>query len=558
MRVAIAQLDYRVADFDGNLARVEAAVARARDAGADLVVLTELATCGYPPVDLLLRRHFVDANLRLRDRIASLSSDALAILVGYADRSTTTGGRPLHNAAALCVGGRVVDRAVKTLLPTYDVFDEDRWFEPALEQRPLSIHGVPVGVSICEDLWFEHEAPRRLYDVDPVDNLAAAGARLHVNLSASPFRRGKPEVRRRLVATKARRHGRWFVYANQVGGQDELLFDGLSLVADPAGRLVARGKAFAEDLVVVDVPADALGEAAPRVAPTVEEVTWYPEVAQVWDGLVLGVRDYLRKCGFRTAVVGLSGGIDSALTAAVAAEAVGGPNVHGVGMPGPYSSEGSVTDARALADNLGMPFQLLPIGGVYEAARRQLEPALRGLPEDVTEENLQARIRGMTLMALSNKHGHLLLTTGNKSEMAVGYCTLYGDLCGGLAVLSDVPKTVVYELAAHANRAREVIPRATIDKPPSAELRADQTDQDSLPPYEDLDRIIEGWVEEHWSVDEIAARTGIDRSVVATWTRRIDLAEYKRRQMPPGLRVTKKAFGTGRRMPIAAHYGGGA
>jgi NAD+ synthase (glutamine-hydrolysing) len=559
MRVALAQLDFLLADFDGNVSRMADAAARARDAGADLLVFTELAVSGYPPADLLLREHFIDANLRARDAVAALSSERLGILVGYVDRCAEPEGRPLHNAAALCVGGRVVDRTFKTLLPTYDVFDEDRWFEPAHRVAPLTFAGVPLAVSLCEDLWNEPGfAPRQRYGDDPCDDLVAAGGRLQVNLSASPFSRGKPEVRRRLCAAKAQKHRRWFLYANQVGGHDELLFDGLSLAVDPAGKLVARGKAFSEDLVLVDVPDEDLGAVAPTDPPVHEEVSWYPEIAQVWDGLVLGVRDYAHKCGFRTAVIGLSGGIDSALTAAVAAEALGGENVLGVGMPTRYSSEGSVTDARALAANLGMPFVLLPIDDVFQAQVDAMAPAFRELPppppKDVTEENVQARIRGMTLMGISNRTGRLLLTTGNKSEMAVGYCTLYGDMAGGLAVLSDVPKTVCYELAAHANRDGERIPQSTIDKPPSAELAPDQTDQDSLPPYAVLDRIVELWVEDHESVDAIVEGTGFDRTLVQALTRRIDLNEYKRRQMPPGLRVTRKAFGTGRRFPLAAKY----
>jgi len=554
MKIALAQLDFVIGAFEANLAAITSAVAEARRQGAELVVLSELATTGYPPGDLLERPDFVARNLEQLDEVAALSDESLGIVVGFVDRNPAPRGKALHNAAALCHRGRVVGRHHKCLLPAYDVFDEARYFEPGPEARPLELSGVRLGVTVCEDVWSEADLDaRRLYRRDPVDELVAAGAQLLVNISASPFAVGKAQQRRDLIAHYARRHGRFFVHVNQVGGNDELVFDGHSLILDGRGRVVARARDFEQDLLVYDLPQRALEVRGLEGEPGALGEVACSEVDEAWRALVLGVRDYVRKCGFRQVVLGLSGGIDSAVVAAVAAAALGPDNVLGVAMPTRYSSPGSLADAEALARNLGLGYQVIPVDHIFQAYLDGLAEAFRGLAEDVTEENLQARVRGSVLMALSNKLGRLLLTTGNKSELAVGYCTLYGDMCGGLAVISDVPKTMVYRLAAFLNRELELIPPSTIAKPPSAELRPNQTDQDSLPPYEVLDAIIDAYVEERSSVAEIAAR-GFDAELVARVVRLIDGAEYKRRQAAPGLKISSKAFGSGRRYPIVADY----
>jgi NAD+ synthase/NAD+ synthase (glutamine-hydrolysing) len=456
---------------------------------------------------------------------------------------------------ALCHQGVVADRYRKCLLPTYDVFDEARYFEPGTEVRPLEFKGVRIGVSVCEDVWADPDLDgRSLYTRDPVLELIHRGAQLLVNISASPFELGKAAERRELVRRYAADAGRFFVYANQVGGNDELVFDGHSMVFDGRGEVVARACDFAEDLLLYEVPDEALGESRGAAGPPGElrDVTGSRE-AEAMAALELGLRDYVRKCGFDSVLLGLSGGIDSALVAVIAARALGPGKVLGVAMPTRYSSQGSLDDARALARNLGIDFELIPIDRIFQSYLDGLAPSFAGLAEDVAEENIQARIRGAVLMALSNKFGRLLLATGNKSELAVGYCTLYGDMCGGLAVISDVPKTLVYELARFVNSEREIIPESTIVKPPSAELRPDQADQDSLPPYTVLDRVVEAWVEEHRSVDEIIAE-GLDSLAVRHVVRLITASEYKRRQAAPGIKITAKAFGTGRRYPIAAKY----
>jgi NAD+ synthase (glutamine-hydrolysing) len=555
MKIAVAQIDYTIGDFAGNLAAMTTAVHRARDAGVDLVVFTELATVGYPPGDLVERRDFVDRNLAQLEMVARLSDERLGILVGFVDRNASGSGKPLHNAAALCHQGVVVDRYRKCLLPTYDVFDEARYFEPGTEVRPLEFKGIRIGVSVCEDVWADPDLDgRSLYARDPVLELIHRGARLLINISASPFELGKAAERRELVRRYAADSGRFFVYANQVGGNDELVFDGHSMIFDGRGRVVARARDFAEDLLIYDVPDEALGEAR-GVEGEPGELRGVTESreAEALAALELGLKDYVGKCGFDAALLGLSGGIDSALTAVVAARALGPDKVLGIAMPTRYSSEGSVTDARALADNLGIEFRVIPIDGIFQAYLDGLAPAFEGREPDVAEENIQARVRGAVLMALSNKFGRLVLATGNKSELAVGYCTLYGDMCGGLAVISDVPKTLVYDLARFVNAEREVIPELTISKPPSAELRPDQADQDSLPPYEVLDRVVEAWVEEHRSVDEMIAE-GLDPDAVRQVVGLITSSEYKRRQAAPGIKITAKAFGTGRRYPIAAKY----
>ena len=555
MRVAIAQLDYTIAAFDANLEAMAVAVEKARRQEADLVVFTELATIGYPPGDLLERREIVDRNLAQLERVARLSDEKLGILVGYVERNDSGSGKALHNAAALCHRGAVVDRYHKGLLPTYDVFDEARYFEPGSEVRPFEFCGVRLGVSVCEDVWADPDLDgRSLYHRDPVLELIHRGAQVLINLSASPFELGKAAERRELVRRYAEDSGRFFIYANQVGGNDDLVFDGHSMIFDGRGRVVARARDFAEDLLVYEIPEAALGadKGCEGEPGTLREVAQSTE-AQAMAALELGLRDYVRKCGFQEVVLGLSGGIDSALTAVVAARALGSDKVLGVAMPTRYSSDGSVTDAENLADNLGIDFRIMPIDDVFQTYLDAFAPVFEGLDEDVTEENIQARIRGAVLMALSNKQGRLVLATGNKSELAVGYCTLYGDMCGGIAVISDVPKTLVYELARYLNRDGEVIPESTISKAPSAELRPDQEDQDSLPPYEILDRIVEAWVEEHRSVEEIIAE-GIDPEAVHQIVKLIGRNEYKRRQAAPGIKITAKAFGVGRRYPIAAKY----
>jgi NAD+ synthetase len=550
MRVAVAQLNFKIGAFAANLEKIEAAVHKARDQGAELVVFSELATVGYPPGDLLERDEFIAHNLTQLERVAALSDEQLAVIIGFVDRNTSDQGKGLHNAAALCSGGRVIDRSYKCLLPTYDVFDEARYFEPAGKIRPLTLKGVQIGVTICEDLWSDADLwERRLYRRDPVDELVQQGAELLVNISASPFTLGKVRVRREMVAGEARQHGRYFFYVNQVGGNDELVFDGHSLVVGPNGQIVVRAHDFEEDLLVYDVPLPGESPAAMGDLRVVAE----SDEEEAYQALVLGTRDYIRKCGFSQVVLGLSGGIDSALTAVVAADALGPENVLGVAMPTRYSSESSLTDAKALAGNLGIDYQVIAIDPIFQTFLDSLEPAFSGYRPDVTEENIQARIRGTVLMALANKLGRLLLATGNKSEVAVGYCTLYGDMCGGLAVISDVPKTLVYRLAELVNRKRQVITRSTIDKAPSAELRHNQVDQDSLPPYEVLDAVLEAYVERCQAAEEIVA-TGLERSAVEQVVRLIDANEYKRRQAAPGIKISTKAFGGGRRYPIVADY----
>ena len=551
MRIAIAQLDYTVAAFDRNFDRIRRAVDDARSAGADLVVLSELATIGYPPGDLLDRPDLVACNLEQLERVATLSDARTGLLVGFVEPNPNEDGKRLYNAAALCDGGRVVASTRKCLLPTYDVFDEARHFEPGGQVAPLDFRGVALGVSICEDVWADPDDDGvSLYHRDPVAELVAAGARLLVNLSASPFELGKAAQRRELVRRYAAESGRFFCYVNQVGGNTELVFDGHSLVVDGTGQVVARARDFAEDLVVHDIPDEALG---PEPGVTGEVGTQRDVAtgleAQAMAALELGLRDYVRKSGFDRVVLGLSGGIDSALTAAIAARALGPERVLGVALPSRYSSDHSLHDAQHLAGNLGIEYQVISIDGVFQAALDALVPVLAGREPDVTEENLQARARGMVLMGISNKDGRLLLATGNKSELAVGYCTLYGDMCGGLAPIADVPKTLVYRLSRWLNREREVIPASTLSKPPSAELRPDQTDQDSLPPYEILDRIVELYVERHRSVADMVAE-GLDPAAVEQVVGLIDASEYKRRQAAPGIKITSKAFGIGRRVPI--------
>ena len=556
MRIALAQLNFTVGAFGANFARMRRGVERARAQHADLLVFTELAATGYPPRDLVQRAAFVDDNLELVERLAALSDDRLGVVVGFVDRNPGADGKSLYNAAAVCHQGRVIARRHKCLLPTYDVFDEDRYFEPARSLVPVDFRGVKLGVHICEDVWTSEDIlPRRLYHRDPVDELAAQGAQLFINLSSSPFDTSKAEVRRQLIRRKAKQHGRYFLYVNQVGGNDELVFDGHSLGIDATGEVFVRGRDFEEDFLVCDVPDEALtGAPSPaRHLGTLGPVS-ATSIEAAWKALVLGLRDYVGKCGFSKAVLGVSGGIDSALVACLAVEALGPDRLLVVSMPTRYSSAHSLRDAQALAGNLGVSHRVIEIDDVFQSYLDALAPAFEGLQPDVTEENIQARVRGTVLMALSNKLGAILLTTGNKSELAVGYCTLYGDMAGGLAVINDVPKTLVYELARFANRDGRRIPESTLTKPPSAELRPDQKDTDSLPPYDVLDPIVEAYIERDLSPEAIV-RLGFDRDVVERVTRLIDVNEYKRRQAAPGLKITTKAFGVGRRFPIAARYG---
>jgi NAD+ synthase (glutamine-hydrolysing) len=548
MRLLLAQLNYVVGAFDENFAKMAAAVDEGRARGVDLVVFSELATTGYPPRDLLRHDRFVDLNLEQLDRLAALTAGGPAVLTGFVDRNPCPTGKRLHNAVALCQDGKIAARRYKSLLPTYDVFDEDRYFEPAQAVEPIVFKGRRLGVTICEDVWNDRDFwPSRLYHRDPVEELADQQVDLFINISASPFTADKSDLRRRMIRQEAVTHRRLFLYVNQVGGNDELIFDGHSIGIDAHGHEVVRGRSFAEDLIVCDVPS---GDEPPL--PALEPLERSLE-EDVHDALVLGLRDYATTCGFSRAVVGLSGGIDSALVACLASEALGPGNVMGVAMPSRYSSAGSLTDAEALARNLGIDYRVVPIDNIYQAHLDALAPVFDGRSPDSTEENLQARSRGAVLMAMSNKFGSILLTTGNKSELAVGYCTLYGDMAGGLAVISDVPKTLVYRVARFVNREREIIPESTLTKAPSAELRPDQKDTDSLPPYEVLDPIIQAYVEEHLGADAIVAR-GFDRKTVLDVLRLIDNSEYKRRQAAPGLKISSTAFGVGRRFPIAADY----
>jgi len=552
MIIALAQTNPTIGDIEANGRRLAERIKEAGAAGADLVVFPELSMTGYPPKDLLRKGDFVKQNVEAVAQLAKHTAGGPAALVGFVKPNPAPVGRALQNAAALLKDGRVSGEFCKSLLPTYDVFDEHRYFEPAektgLTEIALGGRKVRVGITICEDLWNNEQVfHRRLYHRNPMDELAVAGAELVVNLSASPFVVGKQAIRERLLGGHAAAKSVPIICVNQVGGNDELLSDGASCCFDPSGRLVARAAAFTEDLLFVDLD-NLTGR---RIEP-------YPDgIASVWQALVMGTRDYVGKCGFADVVVGLSGGIDSAVTAAIAVEAVGSGHVHGIAMPSRYSSEHSLADARALAANLDIDFRIIHIGEIHEAFERQLAPVFAGRPADVTEENIQARTRGNILMALSNKFGWLLLSTGNKSELAVGYCTLYGDMCGGLAVISDVPKTMVYELArlVNAGAAQELIPRSTLTKPPSAELRPDQHDQQSLPPYDVLDAILYQYVEQERSVADIIG-AGFDPAIVREVVCKVDRNEYKRKQAATGLKVTSRAFGVGRRMPIAARFGG--
>ncbi|MCE9582070.1 MAG: NAD+ synthase [Planctomycetes bacterium] len=542
MRIALAQINFTVGDIDGNADRIIGALAHGRERGARLVVFSELALTGYPPRDLLLKQDFVKAQLRALERVRRASKH-IAAVVGFAQPNKGT-GRPLFNAAALFDNGRLVRVARKSLLPFYDVFDEERYFERGRPDGVATIDGAKLGISICEDAWNDKAYwRRRNYALDPIAALSKKGAKILVNTSASPYWTDKGAIRQKMLASIAKHRRAPLVFVNQVGGNDDLIFDGRSCAFDAKGRLLARAAAFAEDFVVVDLDAPP-GEIRRQPAN---------ETAAVWEALVLGLRDYVRKCGFTDVVLGLSGGVDSSLVAAIAVEALGKDRVHGVLMPSRFTSDASNEDADVMAKALGIEARTIPIEGPFKAYLEALTPAFAGRAADVTEENLQARIRGATLMALSNKFGWLVLTTGNKSELATGYCTLYGDMCGGLAVISDIPKMLVYALTRHANREKAVVPERVFTKAPTAELRANQTDQDSLPPYDVLDAILDRYVTNDEDPAKIVKR-GFDAATVAKVVRMVDRNEYKRRQMPPGLKVTPRAFGQGRRLPVAQSY----
>lgn len=545
MNIGIAQINSVIGDFPGNVKRILAAYRECLEAGADLVVTPELSLVGYPPRDLVFKSQFVPKSLQALDYLAGEIRE-VPLLVGYVDHHhPSKPGKPFRNAAAWLENGKIQHRIWKTLLPTYDVFDERRYFEPGDSSEPICWNGHRIGVTICEDIWTESYLQRPFYDRDPVEELTAKGIDLLLNLSASPFHLGKPLLRRSMVGGIARKAKVPVVYCNAVGANDQLVFDGHSLVTDATGSITTQLPGFLETSRVINPFSSVEKDAALDTC----------DAEQLYQALVLGVRDYAVKSGFSSACLGLSGGIDSALTAVIAADALGPDNVHGLTMPSPYSSRGSVDDSFALAENLGIRCDEVPIRNAFEAVKTTMQPVFAGKPEDVTEENMQARLRGIMLMALSNKDNHLLLTTGNKSELAVGYCTIYGDMCGGLAVISDLPKVRVYEISRWINREREIIPWNTIDKPPSAELRPDQKDQDTLPPYEILDGILELYVEHQLSADEIIAR-GYAETTVRWVQRRVDLNEWKRHQAAPGLRVTSKAFGIGRRMPIVQRFVG--
>jgi len=545
VKIALAQIDTTIGDFAGNVDLIVKNAECARSRGADLVVFPELALCGYPPRDLVEKPGFVERSESELLRLAGILPP-IPTLVGYVRRSRASQGKKVANAAAWVEDGKVVVDYAKILLPFYDVFDESRYFEPGTSVCIHEFGGFRVGITVCEDTWNDkHFWTDRLYTRDPVEECVAAGANLLLNIASSPYNTEKIQLRYDMLKTIADKQGIPVAYVNHVGGNDQLLFDGSSLAFNARGELAVRARAFAEDLVIFDTSE---GGREIRPAPQSEE-------EEIYLALCLGIRDYVRKCGFTKVLVGLSGGIASSLVATLAADALGPENVLGVGMPGPYSSPGSIRDAEKLARNLSIEFRVIPITPVFESYLRTLDPAFEGAPRDVTEENIQARIRGNILMALSNKFGSLLLTTGNKSELAVGYCTLYGDMAGGLAAIADVPKTTVYSLARYINRAAERIPQACLDKPPSAELRPNQTDQDSLPPYEVLDVILKAYIEDKRGADEIAASLpDVDPAVVRRTVRMVNAAEYKRQQAPPTLRVTAKAFGMGRRFPIAQKF----
>jgi NAD+ synthase (glutamine-hydrolysing) len=547
MRIALGQLNTTVGDLRGNADRMIRVARDAVSRGAEVVVFPELSLNGYPPRDLVEKDSFLERTQQELERLTVETADLDAVIVaGYVGRADSDTGKKATNSAALIERGSIIFRQNKMLLPTYDVFDEARWFVPASRQLLHLVRGRQTAVTICEDAWNDKQFwEHRLYLRDPVEEMAQSGAEVLLTINASPYHMGKREVRRAMFARAAKRHNIPVVYVNLVGGNDQLVFDGSSFAMDATGRIIASASSFSEDLVLVDVETGS-GD---------QHENLHDECEAVYEALVVGTRDYIRKCGFRKVLIGLSGGIDSSLTAAIAVDAVGVENVTGVGMPGPFSSDHSVSDAREMAKSLGIRFELVSITPVYERFVEALKPVFVGTAADVTEENLQSRLRGVTLMAMSNKTGALVLTTGNKSELAVGYCTLYGDMCGGLAVISDVPKTLVYYLSRVANRRHNnAIPENVFTKPQSAELRPDQKDSDSLPEYDVLDRILKAYVEDAQSARQIAEETNLDFELVRDIINKVDRNEYKRQQAAPGLKVTTKAFGIGRRFPIAQGF----
>jgi NAD+ synthase (glutamine-hydrolysing) len=550
MKIALAQLNPTIGDLKGNAQQILKTAQQVATQDVKLLLTPELSLCGYPPRDLLLNANFIAEMERELQQLAHDLPPELYVSIGLATLNPdaiVTGGKPLFNSIAILAASTVQNIFHKRLLPTYDVFDENRYFAPGSEANYFTLDGIKIGVTVCEDLWNDEDFwGKRIYLANPIAELAELDIDLSINLSASPFSLGKQQIRSAILKHAAIKYDRAVLYVNQIGANDDLIFDGCSLGFDRSGELVCRGKSFDRDLIIVE-----FDEATKDLKPGTIQPQPDCTDAEVWQALVLGVRDYIHKCGFQKAILGLSGGIDSALVAAIAAEALGANNVLGVLMPSTYSSPHSVTDALAVAANLGINTETIPIGELMQGFDRTLEPQFKGTEFGLAEENIQSRIRGTLLMSMSNKFGYLLLSTGNKSEMAVGYCTLYGDMNGGLAVISDVPKMRVYSLCKWLNREREIIPHNIITKPPSAELKPGQVDQDSLPPYEILDEILDAIVCEHQSAQQIIDR-GYDPQIVAKITRLVKLAEFKRRQAPPGLKITDRAFGTGWRMPIAS------
>jgi len=546
MKIGLLQLNPTIGAFAANREKLVSAYAEAVARGAEFILAPELFLCGYPPRDLLLREDFVAANLAALDETAK-QIGSVPLCVGYVEKNSERPGRALKNAAAVLQNGKIIWRTAKSLLPTYDVFDEDRYFEPAKKVEPFVFNGQKIGITICEDIWNDEDFwPERLYRRDPVKELVAKGAEMILNLSASPWHDGKEKTRLEMLRRVARDEKIPLAQVNAIGANDELIFDGHSVVLDARGKVLALGQVFAEEILVVD-----LNKSGKRKAENGNDFPVRQEL--LFCALSLGIRDYVRKCGFKSVILGLSGGIDSALIAVIAADALGAENVRGVSLPARYSSSGSLTDAEQLAKNLGIRYDVLPIEPVFNAVEAQLKNVFAGIKPNEAEENIQSRLRGVTLMALSNKFGALVLTTGNKSEMAVGYCTLYGDMNGALAPIADVLKTDVYKIARWVNREREIIPADSISKPPSAELRPGQTDQDSLPPYEILDAILDLYVVKNLGKAEIVAR-GFDAAVVNDVVNKINFSEYKRRQAAPGLKVSPRAFGMGRRIPVAQKF----
>lgn len=541
MKLALGQINPTVGDFSGNAEKIISFSHDAKAKGADLAVFPELSVCGYPPRDLVEKPSFVAKNQEMVEKIAR-ETEGISVICGLVTPAHADTGKSVMNSAALLAQGRIKFLQSKMLLPNYDVFDEQRYFAPAPRQQLVQCCGEQLALTICEDAWNDkHFWRRRLYHVDPVEELLRAGGKMLLNISASPFHMGKRVLRQQMLAAIATYNKTSVVFVNQVGGNDSLIFDGSSMVLGPDGKIVAQARSFEEDLVLYDHETES-GDLHEQQGS---------EIGAAYAGLVLGTRDYIRKCGFKKAIIGLSGGIDSALTAAIAVDALGKENVFGIGMPSPYSSRGSVDDSLELANNLGIRFEVLPIASIFRESLHTLTPVFEGCKEDITEENLQARVRGTLLMAISNKFNALVLTTGNKSEMAVGYCTLYGDMVGALGVIGDVPKTLVYKMSHYVNRERTIIPRAILEKPPSAELRPGQKDSDSLPSYEVLDPIIADYIEDYKTAEQISEQHGLEIGLVRSVVAMIEKSEYKRQQAAPNLKITRKAFGVGRRFPIA-------